>query len=88
VEGQRAVLRTTLRALAGMSARGSVEHLPFEWPGSSRRVGNRPPEKPPITKYLLRHPWHIPNLLSRDVPVGVPEESASGLQIARQEAAP
>jgi hypothetical protein len=87
-QAQKAVLRATLRALAGMAVPGSVEHLPFEWPGSGRRVGNHPPEKPPITKYLLRHPWHIPNLLSRDVPVKVPDESGAGLRPAGQEAVP
>jgi len=67
-EGQRAVLRSTLHALAEMTKPGSVTHLPFEWPASARRLNARPPEAPPISGYLLRHPWHIPNLLSRDVP--------------------
>ena len=88
VEGQRAVLRATLQALAGMTASGSVEHLPFEWPGSSRRIGNQPPDKPPITKYLLRHPWHIPNLLSRTVPLGVPEGSAARLRATARKVVP
>jgi len=85
-EGQRAVLRATLQTLVQMDSPGGVEHLPFEWPGSSRRVGNRPPQKPPIAKYLLRHPWHIPNLLSRDVPVQPSGGSAAVVQGARQEA--
>jgi hypothetical protein len=67
-EGQTAVLRATLRALAETKKPGSVNHLPFEWPASARRLSARPPHMPPISKYLLRHPWHIANLFSRDVP--------------------
>jgi hypothetical protein len=67
-EGQTAVLRSTLHALAEMTGPGSVIHLPFEWPASARRLSARPPQAPPISRYLLRHPWHIPNLFSRDVP--------------------
>lgn len=66
--GQTAVLRSTLRALEEMDKPGSVAHLPFEWPESARRLNSHPPKQPPISKYLLRHPWHIPNLFSRDVP--------------------
>jgi hypothetical protein len=67
-EGQTAVLRSTLHALAEMTRPGSVIHLPFEWPATARRLSARPPQAPPIGRYLLRHPWHIPNLFSRDVP--------------------
>jgi hypothetical protein len=67
-EGQTAVLRATLRALTEMERPGSVKHLPFEWPESARRLSARPPQAPPISRYLLRHPWHIPNLFSRNVP--------------------
>jgi hypothetical protein len=67
-EGQTAVLRATLHALAEMTRPGSVVHLPFEWPASARRLSARPPKTPPIGRYLLRHPWHLPNLLSRNVP--------------------
>lgn len=66
-EGQRAVLRATLKALAQMDSAGSVAHLPFEWPQACRLKAD-PPQAPPITQYLMRHPWHIPNLLRRDVP--------------------
>lgn len=68
VAGQTAVLRSTLHALDEMDKPGSVTHLPFEWPVSAKRLNGHPPKKPPISKYLLRHPWHIPNLFSRDVP--------------------
>jgi hypothetical protein len=67
-EGQTAVLRSTLHALAEQTRPGSVTHLPFEWPVSARRMSARPQKTPPITRYLLRHPWHIPNLFGRDVP--------------------
>lgn len=66
--GQMAVLRATLAALAGLTQPGSVAHLPFEWPTAARRLNAHPSEAPPISRYLLRHPWHIPNLLSRNVP--------------------
>jgi D-proline reductase (dithiol) PrdB len=68
-EGQTAVLRSTLRALTEMREPSSVSHLPFEWPASARRLSARPPKTPPISKYLLRHPWQIPNLFSRNFPV-------------------
>ncbi len=67
-QGQRAVLRSTLQALATITEPGSVVHLPFEWPASAGRVNANPPQTPPIVRYLMRHPWHIPNFLSRDVP--------------------
>lgn len=67
-EGQTAVLRATLRALAEMTRPGSITHLPFQWPEAARRLNAHPPQPAPISKYLLRHPWHIPNLMSRNVP--------------------
>jgi D-proline reductase (dithiol) PrdB len=67
-EGQRAVLRATLRALAEMKGPGGITHLPFEWPESARRLNAHPPKMPPIAKYLRTHPWHIPKLFSREVP--------------------
>ena len=67
-ECQTAVLRSTLQALAEMTRPGSVTHLPFEWPASARRLNAHPAVPPPIQRYLLRRPWHIPNFFSRDVP--------------------
>jgi len=29
---------------------------------------SHPPESPPIVKYIVRHPWHLPNLWHREVP--------------------
>lgn len=67
-QGQTAVLRATLQALAGMTKPGSVSHLPFEWPESAPRLISRPPKTPPISRYLMRHPWQIPNFFARRVP--------------------
>jgi hypothetical protein len=67
-EGQMQVLRATLQAVMEMSEPGSVTHLPFTWPSSARRLNAKPPQTPPIVRYLMRHPWHIPNLFARDVP--------------------
>lgn len=67
-QGQTAVLRSTLIALSEMAIPGSVTHLPFEWPASARRLSAHPPKTPPIGGYLLRHPWHIPNLMWREIP--------------------
>jgi hypothetical protein len=78
-EGQTAVLRSTLHALAEMTGPGSVIHLPFEWPASARRSSARPPKAPPISRYLLRHPWHIPNLFSREIP------TAQQVELAQQQ---
>jgi hypothetical protein len=67
-EGQRAVLRAVLNALVEMKNPGSVVHLPFSWPASTSVLELEPPEVPPIVKYLLRHPWHIRNFYTREVP--------------------
>lgn len=66
--GQMAVLRATLRALETIDQPGGTVHLPFEWPEQPKQVENHPPEDPPIGRYLQRHPWLLPKLLSRDVP--------------------
>jgi hypothetical protein len=76
-EGQIAVLRATLRAVVETESPGTVTHLPFEWPDSARRLNARPPQAPPISRYLLRHPWNIPNLFSRDVPNGQAQKTIS-----------
>jgi hypothetical protein len=68
IQGQTAVLRAALQAMEEMTRPGSVAQLLFEWPASARRLNVHPPKTPPIGRYLLRHPWHIPNLMSRDIP--------------------
>jgi hypothetical protein len=67
-EGQMAVLRATLQAAEEIDAPGSIKHLPFEWPEPATTTHMEPPQPPPIVGYLIRHPWHVPRLLSRDVP--------------------
>jgi len=67
-EGQKAVLRATLQALKEMDTPGSIRHLPFEWPEPPKQARTHPSEPPPIAKHLQRHPWQLPNLLSRNVP--------------------
>jgi D-proline reductase (dithiol) PrdB len=66
--GQMAVLRAVLQALGTIKTPGGIVHLPFEWPAEGKKLRTRPQKAPPITRYLLRHPWQIPNLFSRDVP--------------------
>ena len=66
--GQTAVLRATLQALLGVKELGSIVHLPFEWPAAAEKLNAEPAQPPPIVRYLLRHPWHVRNLFSREVP--------------------
>lgn len=66
--GQLAVLTSTLQLLAEIKKPGSIVHLPFEWPETANGLNSHPEEQPPIVKYLLRHPWNIPNLLKRNIP--------------------
>jgi hypothetical protein len=65
---QRAVLLGALEAVEEMTTPGSIKYLPFEWNGTAKEAQAQPPEPPPIAKYLLRHPWELPRLFSRDVP--------------------
>jgi len=67
-DGQRAVLHAVLNALVEIKDPGSIVHLPFAWPVSTNVLEHEPPEAPPIVRYLMRHPWHIPNFYSREVP--------------------
>jgi hypothetical protein len=67
-KGQLGVVRSMLAALESMEKPGSVEHLPLVWPGPREEAKSHPPEPPPIATYLLRHPWHFPRLLSREIP--------------------
>jgi hypothetical protein len=67
-ETQMAVLRATLQALVEMDEPGEVRHLPFEWPEHLADVDAGPPEPPPITSYLLKHPLQFKKLLKREFP--------------------
>jgi len=66
--GQIAVLEATLQALEGIQTPGEIVHLPFEWPEAPKDVQSHSRVDPPIGRYLARHPWFLPRLLSRDVP--------------------
>lgn len=65
---QRAVLQGALEAVEEMKVPGSIKHLLFEWSGTEKEAQAHPPVPPPIVGYLKRHPWHLPRLLSRNVP--------------------
>jgi hypothetical protein len=80
-EGQRAVLWAALEALEAMTLPGSVHNLPFEWPESTQTIDPHPPEQPPITAHILRHPWLLRRLLSREVPAS-PEADSSGRDLS------
>jgi hypothetical protein len=67
-EGQMRVLEATLSALESIQVPGGIVHLPYEWPEPPKEVKNEPPEPPPIASYLIRRPWLIPRLLSRNPP--------------------
>ena len=66
--GQLAVLRAILTALESIQTPGGIVHLPFEWPDLPGDKFGEPPSPPPIVGHILRHPWHLPRLLNRDVP--------------------
>jgi hypothetical protein len=65
-EVQAAVLWETLEAVEMMKAPGSIKHLPFECSGIMNE--SKPHQPPPIVGHLVRHPWQLPRLLSRNVP--------------------
>ena len=65
--GQVEVLGAALRALAAAEAPGDVVHLPFEWT-TTEKLEFGPPVAPPITQYLIRHPWALPRFLNRTPP--------------------
>ena len=65
--GQLAVLRAALRALEAMAEPGGVVHLPFGWT-STEKLEFGPPVAPPITQYLMRHPWALPRFMNRTPP--------------------
>jgi hypothetical protein len=67
-QGQRAVLRATLKALEEINTPGTVQSLPFEWPESPKKARSHPPKPPPIAQYLRRRPWLLPKLFARDIP--------------------
>lgn len=67
VERQTEVLRAILAAFQTIEKPGQIVHLPFEWDGNPKEIEHNL-KPPPIADYLMRHPWHVRNLLKRDVP--------------------
>jgi hypothetical protein len=65
-EVQRAVLWGALEAVETLKIPGSITHLPFECSGTANESQRHQP--PPIVSYLVRYPWDLPRLLSRNVP--------------------
>ncbi len=61
------MLRATLAALENIETPGGIVHLPFEWAEDGIELTGEKPEAPPIVKHILRHPWHLPRLLKREV---------------------
>lgn len=67
-EGQRAVLRAALEALAAAREPGTQVLLPFEWPVPARKARTHPAKPPPIVKLIARKPWAFLRFLKRDPP--------------------
>jgi hypothetical protein len=70
--GQLAVLRGILQALAAITQVGGVVNLDLEW-NHDMNINTHPPQLPPIVTYLRRHPWAFPRFFNRTPP----EPSAS-----------
>ena len=66
--GQLVAVRATLEALTRIKSAGEVVHLPLGCDKSADSFDLHPPETPPITKYLMRHPWALPRFVKRDPP--------------------
>lgn len=67
-DGQKAILREMIKGLNEIQQPGEIKHLPFEWPEPAAETAVDSPLPPPIATYLMKHPWHLPALLSRKVP--------------------
>lgn len=65
-DGQRAVLRASLEAAAGMRVPGERVDLAFEWPATARVP--KPPEPPPIARAIMKRPWLYWRLRNGDMP--------------------
>jgi len=65
-EVQRTVLWDALETVEKMKIPGSIKHLPYECSGTGNESQRHQP--PPIVSYLIRHPWDLPRLLSRNIP--------------------
>jgi hypothetical protein len=66
-EGQRQVLKATLRVLGDARSPGGITRLPFEWPVPLHQVKWHG-EPPPIARHIMRRPWLFPRLVGGDIP--------------------
>lgn len=66
-DGQLAVLRPTLRALAEMTEPGAVRYVDTPWQVSDAEAKQHPPD-PPIVSHLKRNPLQVRKLFSREIP--------------------
>jgi D-proline reductase (dithiol) PrdB len=67
-EGQRAVLRATLRALADIDTPGGRVDLPFEWPQPPGKARSEARQMPPIASLMMRKPWLLARFIAGDIP--------------------
>jgi hypothetical protein len=56
-EGQRAVVRASLKALQVIEGPGGAVQLPFVWPGPLAKARGKLKEPPPIARLLQQKPW-------------------------------
>ena len=68
IEGQKDVLRATLRVVETADAPGTIVDLPFEWPETPSHVKATSSAEPPIATLLKHKPWLLPKLFSREPP--------------------
>ena len=68
IEGQLSVMRGVLKSTEDINTPGGVIYLPSSWQPDAVRQTNLHTQPPPITRYLIRHPWDVPKFISRDVP--------------------
>jgi len=65
-DGQRAVLRASLRAAAAMEEPGQRVDLDFAWPAKKRVP--KPPKPPAIARAIMKRPWLYLRLLEGRIP--------------------
>jgi hypothetical protein len=67
-DGQRAVVRAALHALAQIQDPGGRVDLPFTWPEPPEQASTVLDELPPIFQYLRTHISQVRNFINRDIP--------------------
>lgn len=66
-DGQRAVLRAALHALAVIDRPGGAVQLPFVWPQSPALARGKLKEPPPIARLLQQKPWLLLKFLRGEI---------------------